>query len=161
MNRISRLFVSTVAVIGLVAIGGPTHAKGKGQGQGQGQTKAHHNAHHHSGARLLGNKIKTNGNHVLENIGKNTVSVVVKGGKVAGVKVKNSQKGDLAVKKYKTDQKMASRNDPTAIQLAQYMGTTYIGYSFIDEYGDEWIEWFPYDMIYDGDMDAVVYVPAD
>jgi hypothetical protein len=152
MKRTLRLVVSTLAVAGLIAMVGPVYAKGKGKA---------HQQHHHSGERLLGNKIKTNGNHVLEKIGKNTVSVVVKSGKVSGVKVKHSQKGDLAVKKYKTDQKMASVDRSTGIQLAQYMGTTYIGYSFIDEYGDEWIEWFPYDMIYDGDMDAVLYVPAD
>jgi len=155
MHRIYRLVVSTVAVAGLIAMVGPAYAKAKAKG------KAHQH-HHHSGGQLLGNKIKTNGNHVIEKIGKNTVSVVVKNGKVAGVKVKHSQKGDLAVKKYKTDQKMASSAERnTGIQLAQYMGTTYIGYAFIDEYGDEWIEWFPYDMIYDGDMDAVLYVPAD
>jgi len=131
---------------------GPAYAK---------PTKAKaHQHHHHSGQKLLGNKIKTNGNHVIEKIGKNTVAVVVKNGKVAGVRVKHSQKGEVPVTKYKTDQKMAAAGGINQIQLAQYMGTTYIGYSFIDEYGDEWIEWFPYDMIYDGDLDAVVYVPA-
>ncbi len=158
MNRTGRLVVSTIAVVGLIAMVGPAHAKPGGKAQPQHKV---HQQHHHSGAKLLGAKIKTNGNHVLEKIGKNTVSVVVKGGKIAGVKVKHSTKGDLAVKKYKTDQKMASATRVTDIQLAQYMGTTYIGYSFIDEYGDEWIEWFPYDMIYDGDTDAVYYVPAD
>ena len=153
MSRTYRLVMSSLAIVAVIAMGGPVYAaKGKGKA---------HQQHHHSGQRLLGNKIKTNGNHVLEKIGKNTVSVVVKDGKVAGVKVKHSQKGDLAVKKYKTDQKMASADRIDDFQLAQYMGTTYIGYSFIDEYGDEWIEWFPYDMIYDGDMDAIVYVPAD
>jgi len=152
MSRTYRLAVSALAVVGLVMLVGPSDAKPKGKG---------HHQHHHSGQQLLGQKIKTNGNHVIEKIGKNTVSVVVKDGKVAGVKVKNSVKGELAVKKYKTDHKMASAERSDVIYLAQYMGTTYIGYSFIDEYGDEWIEWFPYDMIYDGDTDAVVYVPAD
>jgi len=152
MRRSYRLVVSTLAMVGLVAMLGPAYAK---------PTKAKaHQHHHHSGQKLLGNKIKTNGNHVIEKIGKNTVAVVVKNGKVAGVRVKHSQKGEVPVTKYKTDQKMAAAGGINQIQLAQYMGTTYIGYSFIDEYGDEWIEWFPYDMIYDGDLDAVVYVPA-
>ena len=43
---------------------------------------------------------------------------------------------------------------------AQYVGTTYIGYSYIDDYGDEVIYWFPYDMIYDGDTGAIECVPA-
>ena len=33
------------------------------------------------------------------------------------------------------------------------------GYSFIDEYGDEQIYWFPYEMILDGDTGAIEYVP--
>jgi hypothetical protein len=43
---------------------------------------------------------------------------------------------------------------------AQYLGTTYIGYAFVDEYGVEEIYWFPYDMILDGDTGAVEYVAA-
>jgi len=152
MSRTYRLVVSGLAVAALIAMVGPAYAKAKGKA---------HQRHHHSGERLVGSKIKTNGNHVIEKIGKNTVSVVVKNGKIAGVKVKHSQKGDVPVKKYKTTQKMAAADRMSGIQLAQYIGTTYIGYAFIDEYGDEWIEWFPYDMIYDGDMDAVLYVPAD
>jgi hypothetical protein len=41
----------------------------------------------------------------------------------------------------------------------QDMGTVYIGYSYVDENGDEEIYWFPYDMIVDGDTGAVEYVP--
>ena len=43
----------------------------------------------------------------------------------------------------------------------QDLGMTYIGYSYFDEYGDEYIYWFPYEMIYDGDTGAVEYVPLD
>ena len=39
------------------------------------------------------------------------------------------------------------------------MGTTYIGYAYIDDNGDEQIYWWPYEMIYDGDTGAVEYVP--
>ena len=82
MRRSYRLVVSTLAMVGLVAMLGPAYAK---------PTKAKaHQHHHHSGQKLLGNKIKTNGNHVIEKIGKNTVAVVVKNGKVAGVRVKHS-----------------------------------------------------------------------
>ena len=41
-----------------------------------------------------------------------------------------------------------------------YLGMTYIGYSYVDDYGDEQIYWYPYDMILDGDTGAVEYVPA-
>jgi hypothetical protein len=52
---------------------------------------------------------------------------------------------------------------PVNLMLAQtqYLGVTWIGYSYIDDYGDEVIYWFPYDMIYDGDTGAVEYVPAE
>ena len=49
-----------------------------------------------------------------------------------------------------------------AFQLAQAqsMGSTWIGYSYIDEWGDEVIYWYEYEMIYDGDTGAVEYVPV-
>jgi len=43
---------------------------------------------------------------------------------------------------------------------AQDLGTIYIGYSYIDDNGDEVVYWFPYDMILDGDTGAVTYVPV-
>ena len=73
--------------------------------------------------------------------------------------------------KYKTKKKMAQAdgvrmaktdgNHPVAyIQVqATDLGTTYIGYSFIDDNGDEVIYWFPYEMILDGDTGAIDYVP--
>ena len=41
----------------------------------------------------------------------------------------------------------------------QDLGTVWIGYSYIDDYGYEVIYWFPYDMIYDGDTGAIEYIP--
>jgi len=48
-----------------------------------------------------------------------------------------------------------------AYTLTQYqdIGTTYIGYAFVDDFGDEHIYWFPYEMILDGDTGAIEYVP--
>lgn len=80
--------------------------------------------------------------------------------------VTRANKGDVPVKKYKTDKKMALagqghyRNAAFPVPQDQYVGTTYIGYSYIDEYGVEQIYWFPYDMILDGDTGAITYVPA-
>ena len=37
--------------------------------------------------------------------------------------------------------------------------SVYIGYSYVDEYGEAETYWFPYDMIVDGDTGAVEYVP--
>jgi uncharacterized protein with FMN-binding domain len=71
-------------------------------------------------------------NHVIHTKGKYTTSVEVKNGKVAGVHVKHSEKGDIPVKKYKTHKKMAQaargRIVYASIVSAQYqdMGTVYM-----------------------------------
>jgi len=145
MNRLPYLCIAMVGVIGLIV--GPAVAA----------PKAHH---HHNGQQLLGEKVKTNGTHVIDKKGPFTTSVEVRGGKVAGVHVKHDTKGEVAVKKYKTDKKMTQLDRRTTFIQAQYVGTTYIGYSYTDEYGDEDIYLFPYDMILDGDTGAVNYVPA-
>ncbi len=143
----SRFLTAFVAVM-LLAFAGPAFAK------------AHH---HHNGQQLLGDKIKTNGQHAIHKQGKHSVSVQVTNGKVAGLNVKHSEKGDVPVKKYKTKKKMA-QNDGfhyAAFTPVQYqdLGTTYIGYFYLDENGDEVIYWFPYEMILDGDTGAIDYVP--
>jgi hypothetical protein len=165
MVRAHRYLVSILAVIGLIAMVGFAAAQGKGKGKGKGR----HN--HFSGQQLLGEKIKTNGNHVIHKVGKHTVSVTVKDGKVAGVNVKHSEKGDVPVTKYKTTKKMATRmGGSNGISLVSYssmeaqsqdLGMTYIGYAYTDDYGNENIYWFPYEMIYDGDTGAIEYVPLD
>jgi hypothetical protein len=167
MVRTLRYLVAILAVVGLVAMAGSADAQGKGKGKGQG--KAKHN--HLSGQQLLGDKIKTNGNHVIHKNGKHTVSVNVKDGKIAGLNVKHSEKGDVPVTKYKTKKKMATKTgESNGFSLAsnrgmlaqiQDLGTTYIGYAYIDDYGDEYIYWFPYEMIYDGDTGAIEYVALD
>lgn len=123
--------------------------------------------HHKSGKDLVGDKIKTNGNHVIDKSGPHTVSVDVRDSKIAGMHVKHAQKGELPVKKYKTGKKMAAAEPRGGFVRVGYMtvqqtyvGTTYIGYAYYDEYGDEVIYWYPYDMIYDADTGAVEYVPA-
>ena len=132
---------------------------------GQGQGKAHGKAKHHDAKNLLGEKIKHNGKHVLEQKGDVTASVDVQNGKVAGVHAKHAKKGDLPVTKYKTDKKVV-RNEPVneeprliPVQL-EYVGTTWIGYSYIDDDGYEEIYWFPYDMVLDGDTGAIYYDPS-
>ena len=119
--------------------------------------------HHNNGAQLLGDRIKNNGQHMIHQVGEHKVFVQVSNGKVAGVNVKHSKKSDVPVKKYKTKKKMVQADGIllASYTLVQYqdIGMTYIGYSFIDEYGDEQIYWFPYEMILDGDTGAIDYVP--
>jgi hypothetical protein len=121
--------------------------------------------HHHDAKGLVSDKLKTDGHHDIDRKGKYTTSVDVKGGKVAALHVKHSEKGNIAVRKYKTHKKMA-RNDQAHLMYAslrtaqmQDLGTEYVGYSYVDDEGNEEIYWFPVEEIYDGDTGAVEYVP--
>ena len=174
MFRSIRLLAALLAAAGL-AFGGPALAQGQGKGKdrqeqkdskGQGQAKEKKQHKHENGKALVGDKIKKNGRHELQKHGKHTAYVDVQDGKIRGVTVKHDEKGDVPVKKYKTSKKMVDSGAgglvPVNLMLvqAQSLGTTYIGYSYIDEWGDEVIYWFPYEMIYDGDTGAVEYVPV-
>jgi hypothetical protein len=146
---------SVLALVGSIAFVGTASAK--------------HN--HNSGPQLLGNRLNTNGTHELHKVGEHTVSVHVQNKKVAGISVAHRTKGNVAVKKYKTNRKMAQGNNidapmettgrliqPAGYQLAQSAGV-YIGYSFTDGV-DEYIYWFPADMVVDPLTGAIEYVPA-
>jgi hypothetical protein len=150
MNPTRRIVTAQLVALGALAFGGAAMAAPK--------------AAHHDGKKLLGDKVKTHGNHVIDKKGPHTVSVEVKDGKVAGLHVKHNKKGELPVKKYKTSKKMARAEGMQYVgyQLAQAqsLGTVYIGYAYVDDYGYEEIYWFPYEMIYDGDTGAVEYVPV-
>ena len=159
MNRTRRIFTAGLALSGVLGVIDLAVAQGQGKGKAKGK------ANHQNGAKMLGEKVKTKGKHVIEKKGPHTVSLDVTDGKIAGMHVKHDKKGELPVKKYKTKKKMAHANN--GIQYASfikvqdtYLGTTYIGYSYYDDYGDEYIYWFPYDMILDGDTGAIEYVPA-
>ena len=152
MNRTQRLITTLVVFLGVFALVDVAVAAGKGK------------QHHQNAQQLLGGKIKTDGHHVINKNGNHTVSVEVKNGKVAGVHVKHAKNGDVPVKKYKTNKKMARASGLQYASLllvqAQSLGTVYIGYAYIDDYGDEQIYWFPYEMILDGDTGAVEYIPV-
>lgn len=153
MNRMQRFLTAFVVTLGAFAlVNGAVAAP-----------PAKHQHKHENGKQLLGDKIKTNGKHVLHKKGDHTVSVDVKDGKIAALHVKHAKKGDLPVKKYKTSKKMAAADGFQYASLmlvqAQSLGTVYIGYAYYDDYGNEEIYWFPYEMIYDGDTGAVDYIP--
>ena len=181
MLKILRCVAALFAVIGLATVDTAVLAqpkdKGGGKdkqeqrdakGQGAGKEQKAKKQHHKNGKSLVGDKIKKNGKHELEKHGKHTAYVDVQDGKIRGVTVKHADKGDVPVKKYKTNKKPpqmaqnASGVQPVNFILAQtqYLGETWIGYSYIDDYGDEQIYWFPYDMIYDGDTGAIEYIPV-
>ncbi len=175
MSRIPHFLVTLVVAISLAAIGGSALAQSKdkdrkeqsdtkGNKDGKEQkVKAHKQ---HNGKDLVGDKIKKNGKHQLHQNGKHTAFVDVKGGKIAGVTVTHAEKGNVPVKKYKTAKKMAEESAggiqrvSFVLAQAQYLGMTWIGYSYFDDWGYETIYWFPYDMIYDGDTGAIEYIPV-
>ena len=125
---------------------------------------------HHNGQQLVGNKINTNGKHDLHKVGDHTVSIQVANKKIAGVTVAHRTKGNVAVKKYKSSKKMAQGNELNApmenagalIEQANYQlaqgAIVYIGYAFFDGV-DEYIYWFPAEMIVDPYTGAIDYVP--
>jgi hypothetical protein len=121
---------------------------------------------HHSGQQMLGEGIKKDGMHPIQTKGPHTATVEVRGGKVVTVHVKHATKGDIPVRKYKTDKKIAqsgaARYQNASFLLGQntYLGTVEIGYAYTDDDGNVEIFWFPYDMILDGDTGAIIYVPA-
>jgi len=164
MNPNRRLFTAGVAILGMSALAGSALAAGKDDDKEKGKGKGKGKAKHKNGKQLLGDKIKKNGKHALETVGPHSVFVDVKDGKIAGMQVKHSKKGELPVTKYKTKTKMASAGvmqfaSMQHVQL-QDLGTVYIGFSYFDEYGYEEIYWYPYDMIYDGDTGAIEYIPV-
>src|SRR5579863_3156408 len=120
---------------------------------------------HHDGKRLIADKVKTDGHHDIEKKGHYTASVESKGGKIAAFHVVHDTKGQIPVKKYKTHKKMVQATSShltyAAFALPQDtdMGTVYIGYSYVDDDGNEEIYWVPEEMVLDGDTGAVEYIP--
>jgi uncharacterized protein with FMN-binding domain len=155
MNRIPRLLTSTAVIFALFVLGGSALASPPAK---------HHN--HHDGKQMLGDNLKHDGPHDIDHKGKYTATADVRNGKISGVRVKNSDKGNIPVKKYKTHKKMAQAARAHIVYASlsaqmEDMGTVYIGYAYVDDFGNEEIYWFPYDMIVDGDTGAVEYVAED
>jgi hypothetical protein len=120
--------------------GSPERGGGKGQ---QEKKKVKKNA---SGKALLGEKIKQNGKHAVAKLGKRTVTAEVQNGKV-----RTMAADDLAPKRVKSKQKMASLGGVTlasegAFHFVQYDGW-YYGYCFDDGYDLE-CYWYPEEEVY-------------
>jgi hypothetical protein len=151
--NINRVLTVTAVTFSLLAIGAVASAAAAKK-----QT-------HHDGHRLVAAKLKTDGHHDLEKKGHYTASVESKGGKIATFHVVHDTKGAIPVKKYKTNKKMVQATGSHltyaafALPQDQDLGTVEIGYSYIDDDGNEEIYWFPAEEILDGDTGAVEYVP--
>jgi Ni/Co efflux regulator RcnB len=123
---------------------------------------------HHDAKQLI--KDKSDGRHEIDKHGKYHVAADMKGGKIAAIHVRHETKGEVQVKKYKTHRKPPQVARSTAsprfvyasYHLAQQdLGTEWIGYSYVDDEGNEQIYWVPYDMVLDGDTGAVDYIPEN
>lgn len=119
--------------------GGPDRG-GKDQ---QGKKKVKKNA---NGKALLGEKIKQNGKHAVGKLGKRTLTAEVQNGKV-----RNMAADDLAPKRVKSKQKMASLGGVSvasadALHFVQY-DQWYYGYCFDDGY-DLVCYWYPEEEVY-------------
>jgi hypothetical protein len=170
MIRRTRLLATVIAIVGLFAANGfafaPPDDKGPNAKEQSSPSKGKKQHKDYSGKTLLGDKIKKDGSHKLQDHGKYSAFVNVSHGKITGMNVKHADMGSVPVTKYKTTKNMG-RAPASGIQFAsyyqaqsQYIGTMWIGYGYIDEWGDEYIYWFPYAMIYDGDTGAIEYYPA-
>jgi len=162
--KLTHILMALAAATALVAVDGTAIAQPKDKDSKEhGASGKQKKALHQNGKALLGDRIKTNGKHKLEQRGKHTAYANTKGGKITGVVVENDQ-SPVPVRKYKSTKKMAAADGLQAVSLqlaqAQYMGTTWIGYAYTDEWGDEVIYWYEYDMIYDGDTGATEYIPV-
>lgn len=176
MISVLRIFTASFVAFTLLGIDAPAQAQGKGKeareqredgGQKGGQKEKKAKQHkHQNGKNLVGDKIKKNGKHKFHEHGKHSASVNVSNGKIAGVEVTHAEKGRVPVKKYKTNKKMADASTSgfqrasLVLAQAQSLGSAWIGYAYIDDWGDEVIYWFEYEMILDGDTGAVEYVPV-
>jgi hypothetical protein len=152
--NMNRVLAAVVIMFSLLAIGSVAFAV------------AAKKQNHHDGHRLVAAKLKTDGHHDIEKRGHYASSVDSKGGKIAAFHVVHDTKGNIPVKKYKTNKKMVQ---VTSLHLSyasfalpqEDMGTVEIGYSYIDDDGNEEIYWFPAEEILDPDTGAVSYVPLN
>jgi len=62
---------------------------------------------HHDGKSLVAAKLKTDGHHDIDKKGHYSASVESKGGKISAFHVVHDTKGQIPVKKYKSNKKMA------------------------------------------------------
>ena len=151
--NMNRVLAAIVMMFGLLAIGNVAFAV------------AAKKQNHHDGHRLVAAKLKTDGHHDIEKRGHYAASADSKGGKIATFHVVHDTKGEIPVKEYKTHKKMVQATGSHltyasfALPQDTDMGTVYIGYSYIDDDGNEEIYWFPAEEIVDGDTGAVEYVP--
>jgi len=155
MDCTRRFFGTAVASVGVLAFARVAFAK-----------------HQHLPAhQLLGNNINTDGKHEIHKRGDHIIYAHVKGKKISHISVTHKTKGEVLVKKYKTNKKVVQLGvpgfaagetsalvEPASYQLAQQT-VWMIGWAYND-LGDEYYYWFPAEMVVDPFTGAVDYIPV-
>ena len=111
---------------------------------------------HKSGKNLLGAKIKRNGKHQVDKVGKGgkaTVDADVKDGKVASMSITDAEGKEITGKKVKTKKKMVEAT-PQVINAAANSGLMHLAqldwyYGWYFDYDDyDYYYWYPADEVY-------------
>lgn len=138
MNR--RTAIGVIATAGTIPLAGTAFAKEK---------------HHMNGLQLLGGKIKENGKHKIQTIGKVDVVAEVQNGKVVGISAPGMQ-----VKKVRSKQKLAQASSGLILANMEVAQTDvyYYGYWVYDPLGDYYY-WFTSDVVI-VDSSWVDYAPV-
>jgi len=103
----------------------------------------------------------------IDKKGHYSASVESKGGRFPPSTSCMDTKGQIPVKKYKSNKKMAQATGSHltyasfALPQGTGHGTVEIGYSYVDDDGNEEIYWVPGRRDLDGDTGAVTYVPLN
>ena len=112
---------------------------------------------------------RPNGKHAIHATGKHTAHAHVQGGKVAQVSVTHKTKGNVGVTKYKSKRRLhASLGSDVQhhyvslddTQETGFVATVYVGFGFIDDFGQLVIYWFPITLVLGGDSGATSMDPA-
>jgi hypothetical protein len=146
MKRNLQRLLTIVAALGLVMFAGIAYAKAK--------PSKHHDAH-----SMTKDRLKKDGTHEIHKNGKHTVSAEVKGGKIKSFHVKHATKGEVAVKKVKSKNKVAMLDTlDTDAPVAADTLYSYYGYCYIDDEDVENCYWYPVEVVIDDFTGAVEYV---
>jgi hypothetical protein len=155
---------TAVTLPGLALAGPPKTPPGQGgtpPGQAGNQGGGKGNKNNKNGQSLIADKIKQNGNHKLDAVGKVDVSADVRGGKIVGFHAKHQDKGELTVGKVKSTQRFALLDRPllpgqAPVDAASVVTVWYYAYWFTDDFGNYWYYWFPVEYIID-DGSWIIY----
>lgn len=143
MKKHLQRLLTIIAALGLVMFAGVAYAKAK--------ASKHHDAH-----AMTKDKLKKDGMHEIHKNGKHTASAEVQGGKIKSFHVKHATKGEVAVKKVKSKNKIAMLD--TDAPVAADTLYAYDGYCYVDDDDVENCYWYPVEVVVDDFTGAVEYV---